>query len=55
MEDVHGGREFLSTSHGSGLAIGKEFRSIGLQEAELWLFKECRGKGCLKIGAITKT
>ena len=48
----------LSPSPGSGLAIGKEFRSIGLQGAELWPFKEGKGKGCLKIkatGCITDT
>ena len=36
----------------------KEFRSIGLQGAELWPFKEGQDKGCTKIkatGCITET
>ena len=45
---------YQSPSPGGGLAIGKEFRSIRLQGAELWPFKEGRGKG-LKSKAITNT
>ena len=37
-----------SPSPGSGLAIGKEFRSIGPLGSELWPFKEGQLQICLK-------
>ena len=42
----------LSPSPGSGLAIGKEFRSIGPLGSELWPFKEGNSQICHKIGAF---
>ena len=41
-----------SPSPGSGLSIGKEFRSIGPLGTELWPFKEGQRQICLKIGAF---
>ena len=47
-------RQFLwpSPSPGTGLARGKEFRSIGPLGSELWPFKEGNHKIGPKIGAF---